>query len=316
MRRRCFLLQAAAVVGASPALAQGAPQPLERRAPLEVRDEGLVGRFHVEPNARRRTAVLLLGGSDGGYPSPQAARNLAQSGYPTLALAYFRGYTGQPEELARTALSRIPLEYVFTALDWLKRRPEVRADRVVLMGESRGAELALQVASLRPDVAGVIAYVPSSLRWAEAGPNDAPAWTLNGVGLPYARGVFDRRRPMDQFTTVLDGPRQVRERAEIAVERITGPVLLISTTADKVWPSARMADELEARLRTRGSGRRVIHRKFDDASHLLMGYGPGVTKFTAGAFTVEFGGSEEGTRRARDAGWALVKDFLAELDRG
>jgi hypothetical protein len=30
---------------------------------------------------------------------------------------------------------------MFKALDWLEVRPEVRADRIALMGESRGAEL-------------------------------------------------------------------------------------------------------------------------------------------------------------------------------
>lgn len=311
MRRRSVLLQVAALGMARSA---GAATPAAATV-LEVRNLGLVARLYALPDSPRRTAVLLLGGSDGGYPSPATARDLAEAGYPTLALAYFRGYTGQPTDLARTKLSRVPLEYVFQALDWLKARPEVDEGRVVLMGESRGAELALQVASMRSDVAGVVAYVPSSLRWAEAGPDDAPAWTLGGAGLPYVRGVFDPKRPMDQFTGVLDGPALAREKAAIPVELITGPVLLLSTKADKVWPSARMADELEARLRRRRGRQRVINRKFDDASHLLMGFGPGRTRFTAGNYTVEFGGTEEGTRRARDAGWALAKDFLASLDR-
>src|SRR2546430_14118874 len=96
----------------------------------------------------------MLGGSGGGYPDEAAARDLARAGYPVFALAYFRDYGGDPAELEQRHLRNVPLEYIFEALDWLQARPEVRADRIVLMGESRGAELALMIGSLKPDVAG------------------------------------------------------------------------------------------------------------------------------------------------------------------
>jgi Dienelactone hydrolase and related enzymes len=195
---------------------------------VEVREGGLVGRFYAAVGASRRTGVLMLTGSGGSYPDEAAARDLARSGYPVLALAYFRDREGNPPELAQKELRNVPLEYIFNALDWLKTRPEVRADRIVLMGESRGAELALMIGALRPDVAGVIAYSPQELRWAAVG-GGGPAWTLNGVPLPYAEGVYNRATPMSQFTDVLDGPADVRDAAAIDVEHIHGPVLLISS---------------------------------------------------------------------------------------
>src|SRR5207237_775259 len=82
----------------------------------------------------------------------------------------------------------------------------------VLMGESRGAELALMIGSLRPDVAGVIAYSPSELRWGAVG-GGAAAWTLHGLPLPYAQGHYDRAAPMREFTEILDGPADVRNAA-------------------------------------------------------------------------------------------------------
>ena len=155
---------------------------------VDVREDGLIGRFYTAVGASKRTGVLMLTGSGGGYPDEAAARDLARSGYPVFGIAYFRDYEGQPPELGQKQLRRVPLEYLFKALDWLKARPEVRSDRIALMGESRGAELALMLGALRPDVAGVIAYSPIAFRWAAVGGGDA-AWTLDGVPLPYVEGV-------------------------------------------------------------------------------------------------------------------------------
>ena len=296
-------------------LAFGATRPAQTQEVqrLEVRESGLVGRFYAAAGASRRTGLLMLTGSGGGYPDEAAARDLARAGFPVLALAYFRDREGHPPELAQKELRNIPLEYIFKALDWLEARPEVRADRIAIMGESRGAELALMIGSLRPDVAGVIAYSPQELRWAAVG-GGGPAWTLRGVPLPYAEGIYNRATPMSQFTDILDGPADVRDAAAIDVERIHGPVLLISSRADALSPSARMANDIEARLRAHDFSYRVENVQYEDASHLLMGFGPGQTEFRVNErFTMHFGGTAEGTERARNSGWSRVKEFLGRL---
>jgi len=306
--RRKVLASALVIVFAASHDAQA--QDVQR---VDVREAGLVGHFYAAVGASRRTGLLMLTGSGGGYPDDAAARDLARAGYPVLALAYFRDREGNPPELEQKQLRNVPLEYIFKALDWLEARPEVRADRIVLMGESRGAELALMIGSLRPDVAGVIAYSPQELRWAAVGGGDA-AWTLNGVPLPYAEGVYNRATPMSQFTDILDGPVDVRNAAAIEVEHIHGPVLLISSRADALSPSARMANDIEARLRANGFSYRVENVQYENASHLLMGFGPGQTEFRVNErFTMHFGGTAEGTETARNSGWARVKEFLGRL---
>ena len=295
------------------AFAASHPAQAQEVQRVDVRESGLVGHFYAAPGALPRTGLLMLGGSGGGYPDEAAARDLARAGYPVLALAYFRDYGGDPAELAQTQLRNVPLEYIFKALEWLEARPEVRADRIALMGESRGAELALMIGSLRPDVAGVIAYSPSELRWGAVG-GGAAAWTLHGLPLAYAQGHYDRAAPMREFTEILDGPADVRNAAAIEVEHIHGPVLLLSSKADEVWPSARMANDIEARLRANGFSYRVENVQYENASHLLMGFGPGQTEFRVNQrFTMRFGGTPEGTETARNAGWARVKEFLAGL---
>jgi dienelactone hydrolase len=178
-RRVLFICAGFAFLGATlPAHAQEVQR-------VEVREGGLVGRFYAAAGASRRTGVLMLTGSGGSYPDEASARDLARAGFPVFALAYFRDREGHPPELEQKELRNVPLEYVFKALDWFEARPEVRADRIVLMGESRGAELALMIGALRPDVAGVIAFSPQALRWAAVG-GGGPAWTLKGKPLPYA----------------------------------------------------------------------------------------------------------------------------------
>ena len=61
-----------------------------------------------------KCVVLVLGGSDGGIPS-RRAKLLAESGFPALALAYFK--TGRTPQY----LDMIPLEYFDQPIEWLKR---------------------------------------------------------------------------------------------------------------------------------------------------------------------------------------------------
>ena len=65
---------------------------------------------------------------------------------------------------------------------------------------------------------------------------------------------------------------------------------------------------------TRGHDRR---HATDDASHLMMGPGPGMIAFGSGPYRIEFGGTAEGTLRARDDAWAMSLAFMgfAGLDK-
>ena len=310
MRRRDFIagIAGAGLMGALPA--QAAAEPVM----VEVKEQGLVGRFYTPPKARNRAAVLMLGGSGGGFPDPVAAKAMAAAGHPVLALAYFRGFAGATLTTLPAQLKDIPLEYFFTAIDWLKTRHEVNRRKIVLMGESRGGELVLQLAALRRDVAGVIAYVPSHLRWGAVG-GEGDSWTLDGKPLPWMRDDWKQGEPMvNGFIRTLDRATPAElERAAIPVERIRGKVLLISTTADMIWPSTRMAEAAMERMRRKGKRGARDHIRYDDASHLLMGPGPGIIRYGQGQYAIEFGGTEEGTRAARDDAWAKALAFMASV---
>lgn len=302
--RRLFLGATAAVATlsiSSPVLAQSLPREV-------IREGGVIGELHYLADAKRQTTVVMLNGSDGGTPSRRDAADLASAGYTVLALAYFQDWQGRPDDLPG-ALQEIPLEYIFNALGWLKRRPEVDPGKIVIMGQSRGAELALLTASLRPDVAGVIGFSPSSWVWHAVGTPGSPAWTLEGRAVPYRNSAVDpARSAYDWFALA-----QPADDARIRVEDIQGPIMLASSKADKIWPAAAYADEIVAARRARGLP--VSNLQFDDASHLLMGTGPGIVSFQVPGTneTFDFGGTVAGTSQARRIAWIAAKRFLSAI---
>jgi hypothetical protein len=77
-----------------------------------VREQGLVGTLFHPAAPGEYPGVLVLGGSEGGFPNAMAAL-LASHGYATLALAYHK-VEGLPKTLVN-----IPVEYFATALAWM-----------------------------------------------------------------------------------------------------------------------------------------------------------------------------------------------------
>jgi acetyl esterase/lipase len=150
----------------------------------EVREGGLIGSFHSPARPGPHPALILLGGSGGGIGwQRDHARLLASHGFATLALAYF-GMEGLP-----SALDGIPLEYFDKALAWMRSRKEVDPERVALCGVSKGAELALLLASRTLAVRAVVAWAPAShvfqsVNRAANWPLTS-SWTSGGKPLPF-----------------------------------------------------------------------------------------------------------------------------------
>src|SRR6185312_9143480 len=172
---------------------------------LTASHDGLVAHYWtVPPGARRSTAVLTLGGSEGGYGNGLQARLLASHGYPVLELAYF-GARGVPNELRA-----IPLEYLARALRWLHGRPGV--EDVVVVGASRGGELALLVAGAADQVWNS-AYAVSAVgerREEHGGRTEGLTFPEAGHGLTVAvpNLPFPAAATLQGLTLVSGGTRQ------------------------------------------------------------------------------------------------------------
>jgi dienelactone hydrolase len=287
-----------------------------------VRDDGLVGTLYVPAGAGRRPTVLTVGGSGGGLAfADSMAALLASHGYTALALAYFR-MEGLP-----TTLDRIPLEYFERALAWLARQPRVDATRLAVLGDSRGGELVLLLGATFPAIRAVVAYVPSGLVYGGYPPTGHAAWTWGGEEVPYlhrmppeafaaaVRQAAAAGHPTDWLSITLAHEPSVGP-ATIRVERIQGPVLLISGQADRIWPSERLADIAFQRLQAHAFPYRYEHLRYPDAGHNI-GW-PNVptteTTFTHPVSGVksDFGGTARGTAFASSDSWVRMLRFLAE----
>jgi len=246
--------------------------------------EGFVGTYYRPPPGPPAPTVLQIGGSFGGH-STMPAVLLASRGFPTLSLAYFKE-PGLPP-----TLKDIPLEYFAKALRWLAAQPGVDANRVVVLGASRGGEAALLLGMTYPNlVHGVIACTSSAdVLGALGNPRQGgDAWTLGGSPIP-------------------QGP--------IPVERVPGPVLATGGGKDAVLPTAEAVRELVDRARRYGR-HNVVGLIYPKAGHSVgcaVPYLPLAAINFGRTSWLPFGGTQASNARARAASWPLLLRFVATL---
>jgi len=303
-----------------------------------VREGGLLGAYYRPDSGGPLPTVLVLGGGEGGLVEG-GARSLAAEGYAALSLAYF-GLSPLGRDLIE-----IPLEYFAAALRWLKDRPEADAGRSAVVGASRGGELALLLGATYPqEVGAVVGYVPSSVvysgssldpwSWSPLVPRRS-AWTLGGRPLPFVdawprttdlfgwqpypapvwpfvAGGWGLRLPVSlraAFERPLSGNGVALRRAAIPVERIEGPVLLISGARDELWPSSKLAEMAVDRLRFNRHPYRYEHLMYEEAGHMIVPKGVG-TSYVPPWLAV--GGTRAADRQASADAWTKVLNFLGE----
>lgn len=209
--------------------------------------------------SKNQTLIVGLGGSEGGNPwasqywKAQRDRFLAQ-GYAVLALGYF----GTKESPAK--LDRISIDAIHAAIAKAANDPLINGRCVALIGGSKGAELALTMASIYPDYDAVVAIVPSNAVFpALTMTMDTSSWSHQGRELTYVPFTPDaypaliKRDLRGAFEKLMENT-QAMEAASIPVEKINGPVLLVSATKDEMWPSSEMSVQMMDRLKTKKFG--------------------------------------------------------------
>ncbi|OYY71628.1 acyl-CoA thioester hydrolase/BAAT C-terminal domain-containing protein [Sphingomonas sp. 28-63-12] len=304
----CLAVPIAAVAqsGAGVMRRAAAPDPV---APIgiSIRADGLVGTWFPPASGRRSPAILVLGGSEGGEESSKhIATALATKGYGVLALAYFRA-DGLPK-----AFQEIPLDYFERAIAWLVAQPLADRRHLGLYGISKGAEVALLVASRHPEFTAVVAAVPSSVIWQGFDPADyrvvKSGFTDHGVPLPYV--PYDNSAA---FSGILDLYQRSLAHADhhpdaiIPVERIGGALLLLSARDDKLWPSTLMADQIMARLDAHHFVPVHQHIAYADAGHGSVG--PGGDRAPNGPYE-NVGGTIAGNAAAHADAWPQTIAFF------
>ena len=246
--------------------------------------------------ARAYAPILLLGGSGGGTNTERAAL-LVDHGFAVLDVGYF-GADGAPDFFVEP----MPLERFMTAIDWIEADRRLMADRLVVMGRSYGAQLALALGVYDQRIAGIVAEAPSNT--ISGTPQTYPygetqsAWSIKGVALTF------------QSSDGAPNPE-----ALIPIEEFKGDLLLISGESDEIWQATAMANALADRRRKAGLGDKTTHLSHPDAGHNFGGgeqsYGlPHLPPKDRGGRS---GGTIAGNSMAAIEAWEATLAFLENI---
>lgn len=283
-----------------------------------------VGTFFQPPGKGPFPCVIVVGGATGELWEEPAAL-LASHGFAALSVPYFK-MGNLPDQLVE-----IPLEYFENAITWIENQPLIDKNHIGVMGFARGGELALLLGTTFPKIKAVVGYVPSGIVWSAygvQGSGDQAAWTFRGEPIPFLTSTGTRKFTLKTLmnkllakgdhSALLDSLEQDPEisQAIIPVEKINGPVLLISGKEDRVWDSTLYADLTCFRMKKRQNVYPCEHLSYDGAGHSIsFPYIPTTvegfrsTHPVSGKIT-EIGGNTEDIATANADSWTQVLDFL------
>ncbi|MCF6361533.1 MAG: alpha/beta hydrolase [Cyclobacteriaceae bacterium] len=213
---------------------------------------------------QNKMLVVAFGGSEGGSVfgsdvTRDVRAKFLERGYSFLSIGYF-GAKGLPKEL-----DRISLNAVYDTIINISRKIKIDVDKIVLIGASRGAELALNLAS-RHNFLGVVALVPPNVSLPYIGKREnTSSWIFNNkqvsyLNLPY--GLIRKDGFVNTLKAELKNKDEV-ERASIKVENINGFIFLSSAKNDQIWPSEQMCNDIMSRLQKNNFIYDYKHVSFD-----------------------------------------------------
>lgn len=293
-----------------------------------VRAGRIRGTLFAPTGAVNAPGVIVLGGSDGGNLWSFVAALLAAHGMTALSLAYF-AYEDLPGQLVE-----IPLEYFAEAIAWLRARPEVGVSGVGVLGMSRGGEAALVLGASFPDVAAIVALVPSGVTGGGIGADPSAmarsAWTLNGTPfgifpppgdllmLQEAQEAFSTGKPFvgaPAFLRALEFAGARMDDVAIRVERSRCPILMMSGEDDQLWASTSLTEIAERRLEAAAFPYPFEHRRYPVAGHFSVLPPNLPTTSNTGRhpvvpFAFGFGGTPRGNAAASGDLWPRIVAFL------
>ncbi|PKG42798.1 acyl-CoA thioester hydrolase/BAAT C-terminal domain-containing protein [Psychroflexus sp. MES1-P1E] len=204
-------------------------------------------------DSKSQPLVVGFGGAEGGnaWTSDQWKENRDQfirKGYAFLAIGYF-GANGTPKKL-----DKIAIEDVYNAIKEATKNKKVNSSKIAIVGGSRGADLALLIGSYYKDIDCVVGLVASNAVF--PGITDhftTSSWTFNDNELPFipvndaAIPYLMKRDLRGAYQAMLQDTIAER-KSLIKVEKIKGPILLISATKDEIAPTTEMSNKIISRL--------------------------------------------------------------------
>lgn len=222
--------------------------------PSLPKENGVVETKLYLGNSTNQPLIVAFGGGGGGNDWSRnymkgKRDSLIQKGYAVLAIGYFN-LNGTPQ-----SLDRISLDAISDTIMNIAKNNKIDESKIALIGGSKGGELILNLASRFNQYKAVIAMSTSNvsfpaLTWSA----NTSSWTYKGNEVPYVPAPLKTITPAlkgDHFTAfnmMLEDKTAVKN-AEIQVENINGPILLLSGKNDEQWPATSMSNKIIERLK-------------------------------------------------------------------
>uniref|UniRef100_A0A8C5HC28 Acyl-coenzyme A thioesterase 4-like n=1 Tax=Gouania willdenowi TaxID=441366 RepID=A0A8C5HC28_GOUWI len=284
--------------------------PGVQRFPLQ--ENTVRGTLFIPPGPGPFPGILDMWGGGGGLLEYRAAL-LASHGYVCLALEYFK-----PGEMTS---ANQEFSYFETAFNVIKDHPQVKTDRVGILGLSLGSAVTLNLATESSVVEP--RCIVCVKRYACI-PPPLSAFGSTPIGCYwFLLVVFDPRFPVKHDENNCEIWREMilpllkDSSRKVKVEKLRCPMLCISGCDDQNWPAVESVDDVMETLRAVGKDHLLTRADYPDAGHLIEP--PFTPHFRATNFirgsTMEkvvmlWGGQTKPHSEAQEDSWRKILSFL------
>ncbi len=221
--------------------------------PSLSKQHGVVETLLYIGDSDNQPLIVAFGGAEGGIDWHRnhmkgKRDSLIQKGYAILAIGYFNA-NGTPRNL-----DRISLDAISDTIMNIAKSNKIDASKIALIGGSKGGELILNLASRFNQYKAVIAMSTSNVSFpAITWSSNTSSWTYKGTEVAYVPAPLKTISPAlkgdhyTAFSMMLEDEAAVKY-AEIKVENINGPILILSGKDDNQWPATLMSNRIIERL--------------------------------------------------------------------
>jgi dipeptidyl aminopeptidase/acylaminoacyl peptidase len=222
--------------------------------PSLSKQHGVVETILYLGDSDNQPLIVAFGGAEGAIDwhrnhMKTKRDSLIQKGYAILAIGYFNA-EGTPRNL-----DRISLDAISDTIMSIAKNSKIDESKIALIGGSRGGELILNLASRFNHFNAVIAMSTSNVSFpAITWSANTSSWTYKNKEVSYVPAGLNTISPAikgDLYTAhslMLEDEEAVK-KAEIQVENINGPILILSGKDDDEWPATTMSNRIIERLK-------------------------------------------------------------------
>ena len=275
-------------------------------------DEGRMQGFRFVPKEKSHKGLVICFGGSEGSPNFETAKRLAEEGYETFAL-FMYGMKNQQQ-----TLRKIPLEQFEDVISYINKN--IKDNKPIsVLGASKGAEYALNLASKYPEIDNLILISPSSYNFAGLDFKDyGSSWTYKGKELPYIdikKSSFNSFLKNIIVPAIIKSPISYKETYNSAIEEdstsqeklipiknVKANILMIVGEDDLMWDSLAMANKIKEQ-----NPKAMIY-SYKGAGHIFAGNGI----LNLGKIRIATGGIIEGNEKARSESRKTIDAFLKE----